>query len=171
MSNDTLPTFGGGPVSPQDEEFTFTGDGEEPKSKYDFQYDPKAAYNARTVGFTPSTGKESGLPLYIVEFLGVQGPIAGLKFKTWLPVQIIDKETGKPKPFFKTEKTLKNAYGVKQDEATKQIKFKKTDVLNKLVGLKFQDEMYNGKRQVKVADVVAAVEVTAEPTGSPGIPF
>lgn len=154
-----LPNFGGNPVAPEAEEFTFTGDTDERPSKYDFQ---PGTYNARTVGVVQSVSKSSGNPQLTVQYLGVQGPIAGLKFTKYMPLA--------GKALWITEKTLINVYGATKDKATKQVKFKKADVVDKLVALEFVAGEYNGKSRNEIKNVLPPVEVDTQTVNS-SIPF
>lgn len=170
-SNQTsrLPPIGGGPVSPQEEEFGFTDStGDAPmKSKYDFAFDQNKAYNARIVSAAQTVNSKGHKQLNL-ELLVLQGPAEGLRFKKGMAYTYTDKVTGEVKTNGFTRTTLKNAFGAATDPNTNELRYK--NPLNKIVGVKFARGEYNGKMTTNVDDIVPPVEVPTVPAGGP-IPF
>ena len=169
-----LPPIGG-PVSPQEEEFGFTDndDGGPKTSKYAFAFDPNKTYNARVVSAAEIINTKGHQQLNL-EVLCLQGPAEGLKFKKYLPYTYNDKATGAVKTNGFTKTTLTNVFGATQDQATKKLRFKKSNVLGALVGVKFSRSEYNGKMVTNVDDIVAPVETSSAGTGGANgspIPF
>ena len=114
---------------------------------------PEGSYKAKCIDVQQGVSK-SGNPMFIWEFELVgdecEGKYKGRTMKSWTAIT--------PAAMWKVAETV-IALGVGQ--AGQVVKFKRSDVLNKLCGLVIEEDEYNGKKTSRVKTVIPVSELGA----------
>lgn len=108
---------------------------------------PDGTYKAKCIDVTQDVSK-SGNPMFVWEFEIVEGDYSGRKFKSWTAIT--------PAAMWKVAETV-IALGVGQNGQV--VKFKRSDVINKLCGLVMEQDEYNGRPTSRINRVISLQEM------------
>lgn len=111
---------------------------------------PDGLYKAKCVDIAQDVSK-SGNPMFVWQFEIMDNGFAGRIFKLWTAIT--------PAAMWKVAETV-IALGVGQSGQV--VKFKRTDVLNKMCGLVMEQDEYNGKPISRIDRVISLQELTEQ---------